>query len=149
MRVVLQRVSEASVEFGDEEVGKIGMGLVVLLGVGENDTQEDVDYLAGKIPHLRVFEDDAGKMNLSLEDIGGAVLLVPQFTLYGDCRKGRRPSFTSAASPDKAEKLYLKLADQLRSNGIPVATGKFRAFMQVSLVNEGPVTILLESKGTF
>ena len=149
MRVILQRVKQASVETGGEVVGKIDRGLLVLLGAGKEDTAEDVEYLVEKIINLRIFEDDAGKMNLSLADIRGEVLVVSQFTLYGDCRKGRRPSFDKAAPPDIAEDLYESLVRRLRDFGIPVQTGKFGAMMDVSLVNWGPVTLILDSKKGF
>ena len=149
MRAVVQRVQEASVTVGESEVGRIGGGLAVLVGVGEDDTDKDVRYLSRKIAGLRIFEDSAGKMNLSVLDTGGSVLLVSQFTLYGDCRKGRRPSFTSAASPDRAQELYEDLADALRERGLEVETGEFQAEMKVQLVNDGPVTLLLDSQKTF
>jgi D-tyrosyl-tRNA(Tyr) deacylase len=118
----------------------------VLLGVSQSDTQKEADYLSDKITHLRIFEDDKGKMNRSLLETGGEIMVVSQFTLLGDCRKGRRPSFVQAAPPERAEQLYGYFVDQLRSNGIPVATGQFQAKMAVSLVNEGPVTLILQSK---
>ena len=128
-----------------QDVALIGRGLLVLLGVGAEDTQQDVNYIAAKIAGLRIFDDKQGKMNLSLGEVGGQVLLVSQFTLYGDCRKGRRPSFTDAAEPARAESLYLAVARELQERGIPVKTGRFGALMQVQLVNDGPVTLLLES----
>jgi len=149
VRAVVQRVQEASVTVGESEVGRIGGGLAVLVGVGEDDTDKDVRYLSRKIAGLRIFEDSAGKMNLSVLDTGGSVLLVSQFTLYGDCRKGRRPSFTSAAGPDRAQELYEDLADALRERGLEVETGEFQAEMKVQLVNDGPVTLLLDSQKTF
>ncbi len=149
MRAVIQRVKEAKVVVAGEEVARIGKGLLVLLGVSKEDGQEDVAYLARKIAHLRVFEDEKGKLNLSLKDTGGSVLLVSNFTLYGDCRKGHRPSFDKAAPPEMAERLYLALAEELRQNGLSVALGKFRARMEVFLVNDGPVTLLLDSKKNF
>ncbi len=149
MRIILQRVKQASVEIGGEVVGQIGQGALVLLGAGKEDTDQDVEYLVEKILGLRIFEDDAGKMNLSVTDIGGEILVVSQFTLYGDCRKGRRPSFDKAASPDLAEDLYESFVQRLRDFGIPVQTGKFGAMMDVSLVNWGPVTIMLDSKRGF
>ena len=145
MRAVIQRVREAAVTVEGREVGRIGPGFLVLLGVGHADTPADVAYLAPKIAHLRVFEDAAGKMNRSLLDVGGAVLLVSQFTLYADTRKGRRPSFTEAAPPAVAAGLVDACAAALRALDLPVATGIFQADMQVALVNDGPVTILIDS----
>jgi D-tyrosyl-tRNA(Tyr) deacylase len=133
----------------DESVGRIDRGLVVLLGVALDDRSDDARYLAEKIVELRIFPDDEGKMNQSLADIRGALLVVSQFTLYGDCRKGRRPSFIAAAPPDQGERLYLEFAEAVRSKGIEVATGRFRAHMEVSLVNDGPVTMLLDSQKLF
>ncbi len=147
MRAVVQRVRESWVKTGDEIVGRIGRGLLVLLGVAKEDRRSDADYLVNKIAHLRIFEDDNGKMNLSLLDTGGQMLVVSQFTLLGDCRKGRRPSFVAAADPDTASTLYEYFAEQARKLGIEVATGRFQALMQVSLVNDGPVTLILESRG--
>ncbi len=149
MRACLQRVSRASVAVEGTIIGQIGAGLLVLLGVATDDTAADADYLAEKIAGLRVFEDADGKMNLSLAEQGGAMLVVSQFTLYGDCRKGRRPSFTDAAPPELAEALYERFVTQVRALGIPVETGRFRAMMQVELVNDGPVTLLLESRKAF
>lgn len=149
MRAVVQRVSEARVSIEGQIVGEIERGFLVLLGVGKEDQEEDADYLAAKIPQLRVFEDDEGKFNLSLIDIKGAILVVSQFTLFGDCRKGRRPSFTDAAEPQRAEELYQRFVAKLQENDISVATGEFQARMAVELVNEGPVTILLDSKKLF
>ena len=149
MRAVIQRVSRAEVRAEGEVTGRIGRGFLVLLGVAEEDTQEDVIYLAHKIAGLRIFEDDAGRMNLSLHDVGGAVLLVSQFTLLGDCRKGRRPSFVHAAPPALAETLYRSVAAELKGQGLPVETGRFQTHMDVELVNEGPVTLLLDSRKTF
>jgi D-tyrosyl-tRNA(Tyr) deacylase len=145
VKAVIQRVAGAGIKVDQEEIAGIGCGLLVLLGVGKDDTEEDAEYIAEKIACLRIFDDAAGKLNLSVKDVGGSVLLVSQFTLYGDCRKGRRPSFTDAADTGKAEALYLRVADELRHRGLPVQTGRFRAAMKVSLVNDGPVTILLES----
>jgi D-tyrosyl-tRNA(Tyr) deacylase len=142
----VQRVQRAEVQVGGLSLGRIGPGLLVLLGVAQDDRPEDVAYLATKIPDLRIFDDDQGKMNCSLTDSQGAMLVVSQFTLLADCRKGRRPSFVDAALPDKAEAFYLSFCDQVRARGISVATGQFRARMQVSLVNEGPVTIVLDSR---
>jgi D-tyrosyl-tRNA(Tyr) deacylase len=130
-------------------VGAIGKGLLVLLGVGEGDEEEDAHYIAGKLAGLRIFDDDQGRLNLSVQDVGGRVLLVSQFTLYGDCRKGRRPSFTRAAAPEKAESLYEEVAARLRDAGVEVETGRFQAEMAVSLTNDGPVTILLDSEKEF
>ena len=146
MRVVLQRVRSASVSVDDREVGRIGRGLLALVGVGRDDDDRDVDYIAGKIRDLRVFEDDGGRMNRSLVEAAGEVLLVSQFTLYGDCRKGRRPSFDGAAPPDDARAVYEQLATTLRESGVPVQTGEFQAMMQVALVNDGPVTLIVESR---
>ena len=145
MRAVVQRVSSARVEVDGEVTGAIGRGLLVLLGVGQGDTNRQAAWLAEKIGGLRIFEDDAGKMNLSVQDIGGSVLVVSQFTLYADCRKGRRPSFTEAAPPDVADRLYQVFVSHLRALGVPLETGVFQAHMDVHLVNEGPVTILLDA----
>lgn len=146
MKAVVQRVTEARVTVEGEVVGQIGPGFLVLLGVANGDTEDDARYLADKIVVLRVFDDAAGKMNLALPDIGGAVLVVSQFTLLADCRKGRRPSYTDAAPPELAERLYEVFVASIGSREIPVATGRFRTHMQVSLVNDGPVTMLLDSK---
>ncbi|MEW5897606.1 MAG: D-aminoacyl-tRNA deacylase [Bacillota bacterium] len=146
MRAVIQRVSRAKVTVDDQVVGSIGRGLLVLLGVGADDEAADAAYLAEKIPFLRIFEDEAGKLNRSLFEIEGEALVVSQFTLYGDCRRGRRPSFSSAAPPDKARRLYELFVAQLQEKGIKVATGTFQAHMLVELVNDGPVTLWLESK---
>jgi D-tyrosyl-tRNA(Tyr) deacylase len=146
MKAVLQRVSRASVTVGGEVVGQIGRGLLVLLGVEQGDTEADAHQLADKTIQLRIFDDADGKMNLPLTEVGGAMLVVSQFTLLGDCRKGRRPSFVDAAPPEIAEKLYETFVAAVGVQGIPVATGKFRAMMQVELVNEGPVTMLLDSR---
>jgi D-tyrosyl-tRNA(Tyr) deacylase len=145
MRACIQRVSESQVTVDEAVVGRIGNGLVVLLGVASGDGQEEADWLAEKIIGLRVFEDDDGKMNRSLAEVGGAILVVSQFTLYGDCRRGRRPSFTDAAPPDLAEGLYERFAERVRAAGIEVATGRFREHMQVSLVNDGPVTLWIDT----
>jgi D-tyrosyl-tRNA(Tyr) deacylase len=145
MRACVQRVTQASVTIDGEVVGQIGHGLLVLLGVASDDTEADARPLATKIVGLRIFEDEAGKMNRSLAEVGGSMLVVSQFTLLGDCRKGRRPNFTAAAPPELAEKLYEVFVAHVRSNGIPVATGRFRQFMQVALVNDGPVTLLLDT----
>ena len=146
MRAVIQRVSEASVEISDEVVGKIGAGLLVLLAVARDDERGDADYLAEKITNLRIFADDEGKMNRSLLDTGGAMLVVSQFTLYGDVRRGRRPSYSDAAEPEKANELYEYFVERVRSLGVKVQTGVFQAMMKVRLVNDGPVTILLDSQ---
>lgn len=149
MRAVLQRVARAEVTVDGRQVASIGRGYVVLLGVTHDDTEADAQYLADKIASLRLFEDDAGKINLGITDVGGEVLVVSQFTLYADCRKGRRPSFTDAAPPDVADRLYQRVAGLLREAGLPVQTGVFGAYMSVSLVNDGPVTILLDSRKGF
>ncbi|WP_301672810.1 MULTISPECIES: D-aminoacyl-tRNA deacylase [Neisseria] len=149
MRAVIQKTVGAKVdvvsESGAETCGKIDGGFVVLLGVTHDDTEKDAQYIADKIAHLRVFEDEAGKLNLSLKDVGGSVLLVSQFTLYADAASGRRPSFSQAAPAEQAQQLYLRTAELLRGHGIHVETGRFRTHMQVSLCNDGPVTILLDS----
>ena len=149
MRAVVQRVSKARVQVGDRVVGEIGPGLLVLVGVAAEDVPADVQYLAGKVRELRIFGDEAGRMNRSVEEIGGAVLVVSQFTLVGDVRKGRRPSFDAAAPPAAAKALYEDLVRQLRADGLTVATGEFQAQMAVELVNDGPVTILLDSRKLF
>lgn len=145
MRACIQRVREAQVTVAGEVVGQIGAGMLVLLGVAAGDTEADARWVADKIAGLRIFEDAAGKMNLGLAEIGGAMLVVSQFTLLGDCRKGRRPSFVDAAPPELAESLYESFVAAVRAQGISVATGRFRAQMLVSLVNDGPVTLLVES----
>lgn len=145
MRAVIQRVSEASVTVDGQIVGQIQKGFLVLLGVSTTDTQDDVVWTAGKLAGLRVFEDADGKMNLALSDVGGSVLLVSQFTLYGDCRKGRRPSFVEAARPEQANALYQSVAAELRGLGLQVETGVFQADMKVRLLNDGPVTLILDS----
>jgi D-aminoacyl-tRNA deacylase len=149
MRAVVQRVSRAEVSVGEEVVGKIGPGLLVLLGVGKTDTKADAEYLAAKTTGLRIFEDENGKMNLSLAETHGAVLAVSQFTLYGDARKGKRPSFDEAAPPELARELYEYFIAKIREVGIPCETGRFQAMMQVEFVNDGPVTILLDSARAF
>ena len=149
MRAVVQRVSAARVEVDGRIVGKIDSGLAVLLAVAQDDSTSDADYLADKIINLRIFPDADGKMNLSLVDNGGAVLVVSQFTLYGDVRRGRRPSYTDAAEPEKANLLYTYFVDRIRRAGVKVETGVFQAHMQVSLTNDGPVTILLDSRKQF
>lgn len=142
-------MSEAAVRVDGDVVGAIGQGLAVLVAAGEGDTDRDLDYTVSKIAGLRIFEDDAGKMNLSVEDIGGAVLVISQFTLYGDCRKGRRPSFVKAMHPDTASPMVDRFADALRDRGLEVATGVFGADMKVSLINDGPVTLLIDSRKDF
>ena len=149
MRVVVQRVSSASVTVGDRTVGRIAHGLLVLVGVENGDGPADVQYIAGKIGDLRVFEDEQHHMNRSVHDAGGAVLIVSQFTLAGDCRKGRRPSLDAAAPPAIAKPLYEEVVRQLQATGLHVETGEFQAMMQVSLVNEGPVTFLIDSRKRF
>jgi len=149
MRAVVQRVRRAQVSVGEEITGKIDTGLLVLVGVSHTDTSADADYLAGKIAGLRIFEDSDGKMNLSVADVGGAVLAVSQFTLYGDARKGKRPSFDQAAPAQQANGLYQVFVEKIRAARIPCETGRFQATMQVQLVNDGPVTILLDSSRAF
>ncbi len=149
MRVVIQRVTSARVKVDGEVVGEIGRGLLVLLGVGREDGPNDVEYIAGKIGDVRIFEDDDGKMNRSVSEAAGDVLIVSQFTLYGDIRKGRRPSFDRAGTPDLARQLYEDVARTLRERGLRVATGVFQAHMVVELANDGPVTILLDSSRAF
>ncbi len=146
MKAVVQKVSKANVKVEKAVIGEIQTGLVVLLGVGHNDTEKEADYLAGKLVNLRIFGDDNGKMNKSLIDVKGDLLVVSQFTLMGDCSKGRRPSFINAAPPDMANKLYEYFIEQTKIKGIKTETGKFQALMDVSLVNEGPVTILLDTE---
>lgn len=146
MRAVVQRAARGRVTVDGAEVGAIGPGLVVLLGVKAGDTADDACYLAERVANLRIMEDAQGKMNLSVRDTGGAVLVVSQFTLYGDTRKGRRPSFIEAARPEAANELYERFVTELRALGLRVATGRFQAMMQVELVNDGPVTLLVESK---
>jgi D-aminoacyl-tRNA deacylase len=149
MRAIVQRVSRAKVTVEGSTTGEIGLGLLVLLGVGRQDTEADVNYLAQKIVGLRIFEDREGKMNASVVAIGGSVLAVSQFTLYGDVRRGKRPSFDAAAPPELARQLYDKFVERIRAAGLPCETGRFQAMMQVELVNHGPVTILLDSAKTF
>lgn len=149
MRAVVQRVLSARVDVAGEVVGEIGPGLLVFLGISVDDTPDDVVYMADKIFGLRIFEDDAGKMNLSIEQSAGSLLVVSQFTLYGDCRKGRRPSFIEAARPEIAQPLYQSFLAELRGRGRPVETGVFQAEMAVSLVNDGPITLLLDSRKQF
>lgn len=149
MRAVVQRVSRAQVIVNGEVTGRISRGIVVLLAVGKDDTKSDADYLADKIVGLRIFEDDRGKMNLAVSDIRGEVLAVSQFTLYGDLRRGRRPSFDAAAPPQRARELYEYFVERIRATGLGCETGRFQETMQVELVNDGPVTILLDSAKTF
>lgn len=149
MRACVQRVTRGAVHVDGRTIGEIGSGVVVLLGVGHDDSEEDAQFLAEKLTQLRIFADDEGKMNRSLLDIGGEMLVISQFTLMGDCRKGRRPSFIAAAAPDRANELYQYLVAAVAAKGIHVATGKFQAMMQVELVNDGPVTMLLDSKKLF
>jgi D-tyrosyl-tRNA(Tyr) deacylase len=149
MRAVVQRVSRAKVTVNEWTTGEIGMGLLILLGVGQGDTEADATYLAEKIAGLRIFEDHDGKMNRSVQDIGGSVLAVSQFTLYGDARRGKRPSFDAAAPPDNARRLYEFFVERVRATGLRCETGRFQEMMQVELVNEGPVTILLDSTKAF
>ncbi len=149
MRAVVQRVKEARVDVNGASVGKIGPGALILIGVGEDDTEQDCRYMADKVANLRIFPDEKAEMNRSLLDKGYSALVVSQFTLWGDCRKGRRPSFSKAARPGKAEPLYEKFVEMLRSKGLEVATGRFQEMMEVYLVNDGPVTILLDSQKNF
>lgn len=149
MRAVVQRVTSARVEVGGQTVGQIGAGVLVLFGVARDDRETDADYLADKIINLRIFRDAQDKMNLALADAGGAMLVVSQFTLYGDTRRGRRPSYIEAAEPEKANALYEYFVARVRAQGIRVATGIFQAMMDVHLINDGPVTILLDSRKTF
>jgi len=149
MRAVVQRVKRAEVRLGEEVVGRIGFGVAVLLGVGKNDTEAAGEALAEKIANLRIFNDDQGRMNRSLLETGGQALCVSQFTLYGDCRKGRRPSYDQAAAPDRALRLYESFVASVRKRRIPTETGRFRAMMDVELVNDGPVTLLLDSDRLF
>lgn len=149
MRAVVQRVSRAEVRVDGEVVGRIGQGLLVLVGAGQGDSESDAAYLADKVLGLRIFSDEAGQMNRALGEVGGALLVVSQFTLYGDCRKGRRPSFVEALAPEPAEALYRSFVERARQSGLPVETGRFRAMMQVELVNDGPVTLLVDSRKVF
>ena len=146
MRAVVQRVSRAKVTVEGEVTGEIGSGLMVLLGVSEDDTQDDANYLAEKIVSLRIFPDDEGKMNLSLIDVAGKMLIVSQFTLFGDCRKGRRPSFIKAARPEMADSMYQIFVVEVQGRGVQTATGRFQTHMEVELVNDGPVTLLIDSR---
>ena len=149
MKAVIQRVMRASVEVDGRRVGAIGEGLLVLLGVAEGDGESDCRFMVEKLPHLRIFSDEAGKMNRSLADIGGAILLVSQFTLLGNTRNGRRPSFDEAASSDEAKRWYEQVAERLKAQAIPVETGLFAAHMKVELLNDGPVTFILDSRSGF
>ncbi len=146
MRAVIQRVKSSSVSVGNKVVGEIGHGLLVLLGISKTDKADDAKYLGDKIVNLRIFEDENNKMNLSLLDTGGEMLVVSQFTLLGDCKKGRRPSFVHAAKPDQANELYERFVEIVRQKGVSVKMGRFRAMMEVSLVNDGPVTLIVESQ---
>lgn len=149
MRAVLQCVKKCRVTVAGEVVGEIGDGVLILLGVSAEDSPEDVRFLAEKSVHLRIFPDEAGKMNCSLRETGGGMLVVSQFTLFGDCRKGRRPSFTRAAPPEHAERLYQAFIEEVDKWGVPTASGRFGAMMDVDLINDGPVTLLIDSKGAF
>jgi D-tyrosyl-tRNA(Tyr) deacylase len=149
MRAVVQRVKSATVSVGEDRIASIGRGLVVFLAVGKEDDTGDVEYLVGKIPHLRIFQDEGEKFNRSLLDVDGEILVISQFTLFGDCRKGRRPSFTDAANPDSARNLYDHFVSRLREEGLRVQAGRFQAMMMVGVVNEGPVTLLLDSQKAF
>jgi D-tyrosyl-tRNA(Tyr) deacylase len=149
MRIVCQRVLEAKVTVNDQPVGTIGKGLLVYLGVGKGDTDNDAQFIADKIVNLRIFADDAGKMNLSVQDVAGAILLISNFTLHGDCRKGRRPGFDAAAEPALAEQLYEKVADLITAHGVPVEKGVFGEYMHVTSINDGPVTFILDSAKLF
>ena len=149
MRAVIQRVKSASVTVEGKVVSEIHKGLLIFLGVAQEDTPADVDYMASKIANLRIFEDDEGRMNLSILDIGGEALVVSQFTLYGDCRKGRRPSFIHAARPEKADPLYQAFMDEISQLGVPVKAGIFQVMMDVELINDGPVTMMLDSNKLF
>ena len=146
MRLIIQRVKEAKVTVRGDEIGRIGPGLCLFIGIAKGDTEEDANYLAQKAKELRIFEDEAGKFNRSLLDMSGEIVVVSEFTLYGDCTKGRRPSFSQAASPEEAERLYDYFVRRLEERGLNVATGRFQAMMEVTIVNSGPVTFLLESK---
>jgi D-tyrosyl-tRNA(Tyr) deacylase len=149
MRAIVQRVSQASVSIGNQKISEIQKGLLVLVGVKADDTLQDREYLCKKITNLRIFEDEAGKMNLSVKDIGGEILIVPNFTLYGDVRKGARPSFIAAGSPQDSEKVYEAFLETLKTYEVPFQTGQFQADMQVALINDGPVTIMLDSAKLF
>lgn len=149
MRAVIQRVTDASVEVEGRVVGRIETGLLALIGVADGDNESDAAYIADKIADLRLFDDEEGKINLSVADVGGAVLAISQFTLLGDCRKGRRPSWSEAARPEEAQRLYEGVAARLKARGIPTETGVFQAHMAVRLTNDGPVTVLLDSRRAF
>ncbi|MCH8292048.1 D-tyrosyl-tRNA(Tyr) deacylase [Candidatus Poribacteria bacterium] len=149
MRAIVQRVKSASVTVDGKRISEIEAGLLIFLGIARQDTSADIDYLANKIAHLRIFEDDEGRMNRSLLEVGGEALVVSQFTLYGDCRKGRRPSFVAAARPEKAESIYEKFMETIARMGVPVKGGVFQAMMDVELINDGPVTMLLDSGKLF
>lgn len=149
MRAVVQRVVTSNVKVDGETTGEIDKGLLVLLGVGEDDTPKDTAYMVDKIVNLRIFEDEDEKMNLSLKDVGGELLVVSQFTLYGDCKKGRRPGFSDAARPDKADEYYIDFVNKARELGVKTETGKFQTHMMVELINDGPVTLLVDSKKNF
>jgi len=149
MRAVIQRVKSAQVIVNEEIIGSIGFGLLVLLGISREDNCDDANYLVEKTINLRIFDDQEGKMNRSLSDVGGEMLIVSQFTLIADCRKGRRPSFTAAAEPPEAKKLYQYFIERVKEQGITVATGEFQTLMEVGLINNGPVTILMDSKKAF
>ena len=146
MKAVVQRVDEASVTVEGEIVGQIGVGLLILVGVGHDDEEKDAQWLAKKVSHLRIFEDEQGKMNISVKDKGGSILAVSQFTLYGDCQRGRRPSFASAARPEKAEPLFERFVDLVRAEGVECQTGRFQTHMDVRLHNDGPVTLWIDSE---
>jgi D-tyrosyl-tRNA(Tyr) deacylase len=149
MRAIVQRVKESRVEVKKSTIGAIDHGLLIFLGVGEDDEEKDCEYLSNKIANLRIFSDEKGFMNLSLLETGGAALVVSQFTLWGDCRKGRRPSFAHAAKPDKAKLLYEKFIEMLRGKGLEVSTGQFQEMMNVHIINDGPVTLMLDSEKNF
>jgi len=149
LRAVIQRVTESSCTVDDAVTGRIGLGLMALIGVEQDDGEDDARLLADKVAGLRIFNDDDGKFNRSVEDVGGAILAVSQFTLLGDCRKGRRPSFTNAAPPDRANALYERVIALWRERGVPVETGRFQAHMKIHLINDGPVTMLIDSKKVF
>jgi len=149
LRAVVQRVKNAKVEVDDNEIGAIDSGLLVFLGIGDEDKMDDIDYLIDKIVNLRIFEDENGKMNLSAVDLGKDIMVVSQFTLYGDCRQGKRPNFLNAAPPDKAERLYDVFIDKINKYDLKIETGEFKAMMDVDLVNDGPVTLLIDSKKAF
>ncbi|GIW47311.1 MAG: D-aminoacyl-tRNA deacylase [Deltaproteobacteria bacterium] len=149
MRAVIQRVKEARVEVNGDVVGRIGKGVVVFIGIGKDDTEADIKYMVDKVTGLRIFENETGKMNLSVKEIGGEILVISQFTLYGDCRRGRRPSFDKAAPFDRAEALYNLFIQEIRRSGLKAEAGIFRTVMDVFIVNSGPVTLLLDSKKVF